>query len=311
MLYQKIISTYIQESPCGVDHPTCGITVSFSRRSCRPILAMSTPSTRMRPLAASMMRNRDRAMEDLPAPVRPTMPSWKRWQVNLHTHTHIDQLLRNIPGSVPIGWVFICISDPLCQKLMIRSIHFVSAYCSNFKIHQHKSSIWIFVCPLHTPITCSCYSSINRSSTSEVTVRNMDKSIIRIHQHWWYDNNQTKQNKNKIVSIFHEIYSIFITPYLLSCDDLEGDALEDKVKVRSVTGAVLIKLDCTLWGPRGIRCVAFHPPRSLDKCLNEIQRLWIPHIVMRLLSVHGNGEKFLLIVKIPQWAIRPTVDTDP
>ena len=45
---------------------------------------MSTPSMVMVPAAASMMRKRARVMEDLPAPVLPTMPTFSpawRWQL--------------------------------------------------------------------------------------------------------------------------------------------------------------------------------------------------------------------------------------
>lgn len=54
--------------------PTCGIMVSLERKSCRPMVEMSWPSIHMLPPAALMMRKRARVNEDLPAPVRPTMP---------------------------------------------------------------------------------------------------------------------------------------------------------------------------------------------------------------------------------------------
>lgn len=54
---------------------TCGIIVSPLRRSCRPIAWMATSSIEMEPLADSIMRNSDSVSEDLPAPVRPTMPT--------------------------------------------------------------------------------------------------------------------------------------------------------------------------------------------------------------------------------------------
>ena len=48
----------------------------FDLKSCRPKEAMSTPSMKMAPPAASMIRNRPTVSEDLPAPVRPTIPTW-------------------------------------------------------------------------------------------------------------------------------------------------------------------------------------------------------------------------------------------
>ena len=44
------------------------------RNSCKPILEISTPSITMEPPADSMIRNKARVKEDLPAPVRPTIP---------------------------------------------------------------------------------------------------------------------------------------------------------------------------------------------------------------------------------------------
>lgn len=55
---------------------TCGMIVSLFLRSCRPIEEISTLSMRMRPPAASIIRNRQLVKLDFPAPVRPTMPIW-------------------------------------------------------------------------------------------------------------------------------------------------------------------------------------------------------------------------------------------
>ena len=38
---------------------------------------MGTPSMTIRPAAASIIRNRERVIEDFPAPVRPTIPTYK------------------------------------------------------------------------------------------------------------------------------------------------------------------------------------------------------------------------------------------
>jgi hypothetical protein len=45
-------------------------------RSSRPIEEMLTPSIRMVPPAGSSMRNIAKASDDLPAPVRPTIPTY-------------------------------------------------------------------------------------------------------------------------------------------------------------------------------------------------------------------------------------------
>ncbi len=54
---------------------TCGMMVSFDLRSWRPRVDMLTPSMVMDPPAASKILNRDKVIEDLPAPVRPTIPT--------------------------------------------------------------------------------------------------------------------------------------------------------------------------------------------------------------------------------------------
>ena len=54
------------------------MTVRWERRSCRPRAVMSSPSMTMRPAAGSIRRNSDKVRLDLPAPVRPTMPTWRR-----------------------------------------------------------------------------------------------------------------------------------------------------------------------------------------------------------------------------------------
>ena len=57
--------------------PTWGIIVSLPRTSWRPKSASVCPSISIDPPAASMIRNRARVSDDFPAPVRPTMPSYK------------------------------------------------------------------------------------------------------------------------------------------------------------------------------------------------------------------------------------------
>lgn len=54
---------------------TCGRIVIFSLSSCSSNLEISTPSIRMVPEVASISLNSDNTSDDLPAPVRPTMPT--------------------------------------------------------------------------------------------------------------------------------------------------------------------------------------------------------------------------------------------
>ena len=50
--------------------------VTLDLRSSSPIEEMLIPSIRMFPPAGSMMRNIAKASDDLPAPVRPTTPTY-------------------------------------------------------------------------------------------------------------------------------------------------------------------------------------------------------------------------------------------
>ena len=50
--------------------------VILDLRSCRPSREILTLSTRMIPPAGSIIRNIAKARDDLPAPVRPTMPTY-------------------------------------------------------------------------------------------------------------------------------------------------------------------------------------------------------------------------------------------
>lgn len=65
---------------------TCGMMVSLDLRSCRPISDIFTPSMRISPAAASSNLKRHSVMEDLPAPVRPTIPICTQ----THTRRHDD-----------------------------------------------------------------------------------------------------------------------------------------------------------------------------------------------------------------------------
>ena len=54
--------------------PTCGIMLNLLLKTSVPISLVFNPSTSIEPLSASTNRRRARRREDLPAPVRPTMP---------------------------------------------------------------------------------------------------------------------------------------------------------------------------------------------------------------------------------------------
>ena len=57
------------------DFDTCGMMVILDLRSSSPSTPMLMLSMRMEPPADSMIRNRARVSDDLPAPVRPTIPT--------------------------------------------------------------------------------------------------------------------------------------------------------------------------------------------------------------------------------------------
>jgi hypothetical protein len=57
-----------------------GMTERRDRRSCSRSFEMSTPSTRIRPALSSVWRKRATRMLDLPAPVRPAMPTCSRFE---------------------------------------------------------------------------------------------------------------------------------------------------------------------------------------------------------------------------------------
>ena len=62
----------------SLKYETCGMTVSLDLRGCSPIELVYLPSMIICPDAASMIRNRDKATVDLPAPVRPTTPTYQK-----------------------------------------------------------------------------------------------------------------------------------------------------------------------------------------------------------------------------------------
>ena len=63
---------------------TCGMMVRALRSLVRPMSAIFTPSMLMLPAAASTNLNSARVTELLPAPVRPTIPTWAGHCTALH-----------------------------------------------------------------------------------------------------------------------------------------------------------------------------------------------------------------------------------
>lgn len=63
---------------------TWGMIVIRPRKSCNPSRPMFCPSMKIVPFAASMRRKRANVSDDLPAPVRPTIPTWPH-----KTHTRL------------------------------------------------------------------------------------------------------------------------------------------------------------------------------------------------------------------------------
>ena len=63
-------STFILKEPAN-SSGVCGMIDSLLRRVCRPVLAMSIPSIKILPSAASMILKSARVVLDFPAPVRP------------------------------------------------------------------------------------------------------------------------------------------------------------------------------------------------------------------------------------------------
>ena len=73
------------------------MTVSFDLRRCSPIELMSLPSMIICPDAASIIRNRDKVTVDLPAPVRPTTPTYQKtiWTRLLKPHCVVLNQVRS------------------------------------------------------------------------------------------------------------------------------------------------------------------------------------------------------------------------
>ena len=86
--------------------PTCGMMVSFERRFCRPICEMVFPSITMEPAADSMIRNRASVIDDFPAPVRPTMPTFKsrRGKFRVSYEEQARQIFAAILGALLEWW---------------------------------------------------------------------------------------------------------------------------------------------------------------------------------------------------------------
>ena len=64
---------------------TCGIIDTFSLKSCNPISLIDTPSIFILP-CGSARRNKADIRDDLPAPVRPTIPIFKRKKILVYLY---------------------------------------------------------------------------------------------------------------------------------------------------------------------------------------------------------------------------------
>ena len=88
----NILDTLIVHVACSTGtctcnmHCTCGMMVILDLRSSKPNTEMLILSMKIEPPADSMIRNRARVSDDLPAPVRPTIPTYtidKQVELNL------------------------------------------------------------------------------------------------------------------------------------------------------------------------------------------------------------------------------------
>lgn len=71
---------------CYYNCYTWGMIVMRDLRSWSPMSAILTPSMKIFPLAASKILKIPRASEDFPAPVLPTIPTWKSFYFDLFFH---------------------------------------------------------------------------------------------------------------------------------------------------------------------------------------------------------------------------------
>jgi hypothetical protein len=79
-----------------------GIIVNLLRRSVKPILDISRPSIRIRPVVASTKRKKDNARVLLPEPVRPRIPTCGTSQPSDVLFVGYTNLLARFYGEVQI-----------------------------------------------------------------------------------------------------------------------------------------------------------------------------------------------------------------
>lgn len=91
---------------------TWGMMVMRDRRSWSPISAMSTPSIKIFPFAASRILKIPRAREDFPAPVLPTIPTWEGFvfTVRIYTWSFLGNILWK-PRWIRFSWQIQLIKD--------------------------------------------------------------------------------------------------------------------------------------------------------------------------------------------------------
>ena len=112
---------------------TWGMMVSLDRSSCRPSVATSTPSIMILPSTDSMIRNNDKAREDLPAPVRPTTPTYRamiycephpstgQWYTVNQTHQQDSDILWTTPTNR--AWMYCELDPPTGQWYTVNHTH--------------------------------------------------------------------------------------------------------------------------------------------------------------------------------------------
>ena len=143
---------------------TWGIIVNFDRRSLSPIFAISKPSISMLPSAASRMRNIASAIVDFPAPVRPTIPIYKR----KHTFLKLDIWTK---------------SSLTC--FLLRSKIFKGLWCKFILFAlttSHIKNMWLFNCQANTIRAEKCLlhggSTLGKTYISIITVNTIFLNIF-------------------------------------------------------------------------------------------------------------------------------------
>lgn len=74
---------------------SCGRMVNLDLRSCKPNFVTSSPSIVILPEEGSRSRNTEYVKEDFPAPVLPTIPTWRR-QENKFVYSAVGVVINRI-----------------------------------------------------------------------------------------------------------------------------------------------------------------------------------------------------------------------